>query len=35
MIGLSLRKMMEELKARNITGYDEKAILEDFEFATN
>jgi predicted HTH domain antitoxin len=35
MIGLSLRKMMEELKARNITGYDEKAIFEDIEFATD
>lgn len=34
MIGIPLRKMMEELKTRNITGYDEKAILEDIEFAT-
>ncbi len=31
--GVSLRKMMEELKKRNISGYDEQAIKEDIEFA--
>lgn len=31
--GISLRKMMEELKKRNIPGYDEKAINEDIKFS--
>ncbi len=31
--GISLRKMMEELKNRNISGYDEQAILEDIKYA--
>ncbi len=31
--GVSLRKMMEELKKRNVLGYDEQAIKEDIEYA--
>lgn len=31
--GVSLRKMMEELKKRNIPGYDEQAIKEDIEYS--
>jgi len=31
--GVSLRKMMEELKKRNISGYDEQAIMEDIKYA--
>jgi len=31
--GVSLRRMMEELKKRNVSGYDEKAIKEDIEYA--
>ena len=31
--GVSLRKMMEELKKRNVSGYDEQAIKEDIEYA--
>ncbi len=30
--GVSLRKMLEELKKRNISGYDEQAIKEDIEY---
>ena len=30
---ISLRRMMEELKRRNIPGYDEQAITEDIKFA--
>ncbi|MHA1251581.1 MAG: UPF0175 family protein [Promethearchaeota archaeon] len=30
---ISLRKMLDELKKRNIPGYDEQALKEDFEFA--
>ncbi|MGQ4876088.1 MAG: UPF0175 family protein [Promethearchaeia archaeon] len=30
---ISLRKMLDELKKRNILGYDEQALKEDFEFA--
>ncbi|TES94734.1 MAG: hypothetical protein E3J90_11215 [Promethearchaeota archaeon] len=29
--GVSLRKMLEELKNRNVSGYDEQAIKEDIE----
>jgi len=31
--GVSLRKMMEELKKRNVSGYDEQAIMEDIKYA--
>jgi predicted HTH domain antitoxin len=31
--GVSLRKMMEELKKRNVAGYDEQAIKEDIRYA--
>jgi predicted HTH domain antitoxin len=31
--GVSLRRMMEELKKRNVPGYDEQAIKEDIEYA--
>ena len=31
--GVSLRKMMEELKKRNVAGYDEQAINEDIKYA--
>ncbi|MBY9008640.1 MAG: UPF0175 family protein [Candidatus Lokiarchaeota archaeon] len=31
--GVSLRRMMEHLKRRNIIGYDEQALKEDLEFA--
>lgn len=31
--GVSLRKMLEELKKRNITGYDEQALKEDLEYS--
>ncbi len=30
--GVSLRKMLEELKTRNVSGYDEQAIKEDIEY---
>ncbi|MHA1273583.1 MAG: UPF0175 family protein [Promethearchaeota archaeon] len=30
---ISLRKMLDELKKRNIPGYDEQALREDFKFA--
>jgi predicted HTH domain antitoxin len=30
--GVSLRKMLEELKKRNVSGYDEQAIKEDIEY---
>ena len=30
---VSLRKMMEELKKRNVPGYDEQAIKEDIKYA--
>lgn len=30
--GVSLRKMLEELKKRNVSGYDEQAINEDIEY---
>ena len=30
---ISLRKMSDELKKRNITGYDEQALKEDLKFA--
>ncbi|TKJ19277.1 MAG: hypothetical protein CEE43_16015 [Promethearchaeota archaeon Loki_b32] len=31
--GISLRRMMEELKKRNVSGYDEQAMKEDIEYA--
>ena len=31
--GISLRKMLSELKKRNLSGYDEKSLREDLEFA--
>ena len=31
--GISLRKMLEELKKRNLTGYDEQSLKEDHNFA--
>jgi predicted HTH domain antitoxin len=31
--GVSLRRMMEELKKRNIPGYDEQAIIEDIKYS--
>ena len=31
--GISLRKMLEELKKRNLTGYDEQSFKEDLNFA--
>jgi len=31
--GISLRKMLDELKQRNIPGYDEQSLKEDLEFA--
>ena len=31
--GVSLRRMMVELKKRNVPGYDEQAIKEDIEYA--
>ena len=31
--GVSLRKMMEELKKRNVSGYDDQAIKEDITYA--
>jgi len=31
--GVSLRKMLEELKKRNVSWYDEQAIKEDIEYA--
>ncbi len=31
--GVSLRMMMEELKKRNVSGYDELSILEDIKYA--
>ena len=30
--GVSLRKMLEELKKRNVSGYDEQALKEDIEY---
>lgn len=30
---ISLRKMLNELKKKNITGYDERSLKEDIEFA--
>jgi len=32
-VGVSLRRMMEELKKRNVPGYDEQSIKEDIEYA--
>jgi predicted HTH domain antitoxin len=31
--GISLRKMLYELKKRNFSGYDEQSLKEDLEFA--
>lgn len=31
--GISLRKMLSELKKRNLSGYDEQSLREDLEFA--
>ncbi len=31
--GISLRKMLHELKKRNVSGYDEQSLKEDLEFA--
>ena len=31
--GVSLRRLMVELKKRNVPGYDEQAIKEDIEYA--
>ncbi|KKK43352.1 hypothetical protein LCGC14_0828790 [marine sediment metagenome] len=31
--GVSLRKMMEELKKRNVSGYDEQAMMEDIKYS--
>lgn len=31
--GVSLRRMLEELKKRNIPGYDEQAIIEDIKYS--
>ncbi len=31
--GISLRKMLFELKKRNLSGYDEQSLKEDLEFA--
>ncbi len=31
--GISLRKILYELKKRNISGYDEQSLKEDLEFA--
>ena len=31
--GISLRKMLEELKKRNLKGYDEQSLKEDLNFA--
>jgi predicted HTH domain antitoxin len=31
--GISLRKMLYELKKRNASGYDEQSLKEDLEFA--
>ena len=31
--GVSLRKMLDELKKRNSSGYDEQSIQEDLNFA--
>ncbi|KKN19029.1 hypothetical protein LCGC14_0949890 [marine sediment metagenome] len=32
MVSLSLRKMMEDLKKRNVLGYDEQTIMEDIKY---
>lgn len=32
--GVSLRRMLKELKTRNITGYDEEALRDDLKFAS-
>ncbi len=31
--GISLRKMLSELKKRNLSGYNEQSLREDLEFA--
>jgi predicted HTH domain antitoxin len=31
--GVSLRKILEELKNRNVLGYDEQALKEDIEYS--
>ena len=33
-VGVPLRRILQELKNRNSSGYDDQALKEDLEFAT-